>query len=138
MSEYTGVERRKFVRLPVSLPVDFLLFDTTESKQLTEVNHAQVKNISAGGLLIETSIVPTKWINDLISGRIKLMLEFKVPDSNESVQTFADVVWMTRRREPEKNAESLLMGLSFTAINAEDRDKINKFVLSNIKEETKS
>ena len=133
MGEYNGPERRKFVRLPVSLPVDFLLFDTEESKQLTEVNRAQAKNICAGGLLIETSVVPTKWINDLISGRIKLMLEIKLPGFDESMQTFADVVWMTRRREPEKNAESLLMGLSFTAINAEDRDKINKFVLDNIK-----
>ena len=131
MAEYSGVERRKFNRLPIFLPVDFLLFDTAESKQLTGVTHAWAKNVSAGGLLLETATLPAKWLNDLIGGRIKVMLEFKIPATNDSIQTFANVVWMTRQREPENNAESLQMGLSFTAINAEDCERINKFVLKN-------
>jgi c-di-GMP-binding flagellar brake protein YcgR len=133
MTEHIGLERRKFVRFVVSSPIVFLLFDTEASKQLTEVNHGRMKNISNGGMMLETALLPSKWVNDLISGRIKLMLEFNLPNDTEPIQTFANVAWMTRCKDKDNNTETLQMGVSFAGINSRDRDRINKFVFNNLK-----
>ena len=133
MTDYAGIERRQLVRFVISSPVVFLLFDTEASKQLTEVNHGRMKNISPGGMMLETALLPAKWINDLISGRIKLMLEFSLPNDTEQIQTFANVAWMTRCKDSDNNTETLQLGLSFAAINSRDSERISKFVSNNMR-----
>lgn len=128
MTEYTGPERRSFGRLPVSLPISFSLFDTSESKKLTEIIYAHARNISAGGLLIETEQIPLQWVNALISGKVILNLRFKLPEFNDFIQSSAKVTWMARRKEVEQGVEPFVMGVNFTEISPEDQNRINTFV----------
>lgn len=128
MTEYTGPERRSFGRLSVSLPMSFTLFDTSESKKLTEIIYAHARNISAGGLLIETEQIPVQWVNSLISGKVILALQFKLPGFNDFIQTSAKVTWMARRKEVVEGTEPFVMGVSFTEIAPEDQDRINTFI----------
>ncbi|MFH1784423.1 MAG: PilZ domain-containing protein [bacterium] len=127
MVQYHGPERRSFTRLPISLQVDFLLFDTQDSKELTDRMGAHARNISAGGLLIETSRIPVEWMNALISGKITFVLEFKIPGSENPIRTSARVSWMARRKE-EEAVEPFVMGLNFTEITPEDQERIIQFV----------
>lgn len=74
------VERRKYQRAVVSLAVKYSRDGNVET--------ARALNLSASGLLIETKTpVP-------VSERLKVA--FKIPGTEEAIQTDAEVVWVNK------------------------------------------
>jgi uncharacterized protein (TIGR02266 family) len=79
MSEYTP-ERRKYPRAVVSLPVKY----SKDGKAET----ARALNLSASGILIETS--------SPVAVSERLRVAFKIPGTEEAIQTDAEVVWVNK------------------------------------------
>ena len=83
---------------------------------------SRLENISIGGAFISTQ--------DLKSVGTELHNSFKLPDDSRDIKAEATDVWAYRQRgRTEANASG--MGLKFTSITDEDRQRIRAFIEKN-------
>jgi uncharacterized protein (TIGR02266 family) len=107
MNEHTP-ERRKYPRAVVSLPVKYSKDGNVET--------ARALNLSASGLLIETtSPVP-------VSEQLKVA--FKIPGTEEAIQTDAEVVWVNKYSSDYPYG----MAVKFLGLTAKTIETIDTYV----------
>jgi c-di-GMP-binding flagellar brake protein YcgR len=121
-----GLHRREFVRVTVALPVRYKFLPREgepENILFSTVYQGNTANISGGGILL-TGVVPRKeWIAELLTHKITLGLNIFIENAlarEEKIKALAQVAWM----ESFEKKENCSLGLMFTKISAEDREKI--------------
>ena len=111
-----NIERRKYRRFPVSLPVEYYRADSPIKQT------SQTLDASEGGLQI---LFPEQME---IGQNLKLKLFFSSGSELNAIETLGEVVWMNPRLgEGEKHYRS---GVTFTNISPEDMTKLKNFIVS--------
>lgn len=119
-----GSEQRKYKRLPSSLHARVQKLKATQA-DMDEVHQLVIKNISLGGVFIETE-VPYE-VNTV------LRVSFKLPESNQEISALGIVRWISNNRDMRG------MGIQFLQVTTEHKEEIQKHVeyLESRKEEQK-
>ena len=111
-----NIERRKYRRFPVSLPVEYYQADSPINQT------GQTLDASEGGLQI---LFPEQME---IGQNLKLKLFFSSGSELNTIEMLAEVVWInTQLGEGEKHYRS---GVKFTKISPEDMTKLKNFIAS--------
>jgi c-di-GMP-binding flagellar brake protein YcgR len=111
-----NIERRKYRRFPIRLPVEYYRADSPISQT------GQTLDAREGGLQI---LFPEQME---IGQNLKLKLFFSSGSGLNAIETFAEVVWMNPQLgEGEKQYRS---GVKFTNISPEDMTKLKNFIVS--------
>ncbi|MBN1697874.1 MAG: PilZ domain-containing protein [Spirochaetales bacterium] len=97
-------EKRKFPRIGLDILINY-------DKNLT----ARAKNISCGGLLVETN-------RAVVKGAF-MTIVFRLPGDNEDIKLYAKIAW-----EREADAGSYEAGLEFWHIENHDLKKIKDYI----------
>lgn len=128
--KYKGLDRRQSVRLSRELPAKFMLIDEEKSAEITDVRSGSIRNISAGGALMECADLNEEWIEGLISGMIKAALEIEVPESESPVRAMARAVWFSKIDKDEKTKkQEYILGLKFIDITTASQDIIRNYII---------
>jgi c-di-GMP-binding flagellar brake protein YcgR len=128
--KYKGSDRRQSVRLSKELSSKFMLIDEEKSAEITNVRSASIRNISAGGALMECTDLKDEWIEGLVSGMIKVALEIEVPESENPVRALARAVWFSKIDKDEKTKqEKYILGLKFVDITTASQDIIRNYII---------
>jgi len=125
---YKLINRRQFVRLSRYLPTEVIFFDDTRCQILSPRYRGIIRNISAGGVLLELDKLDKDWIDALCDGFIKLALEIKLPTAKEPVIALAKMIWISKPEESPATGRYLL-GLHFVDITTDDQDKIRDCII---------
>ncbi|MFH1338964.1 MAG: PilZ domain-containing protein [Candidatus Omnitrophota bacterium] len=128
--KYKGLDRRQSVRLSRELPSRFMLIDEDKSAEITGVCSGSVRNISAGGALMECYDLSDAWIEGLVSGMIKVAVEIEVPESEAPVRALARAAWFSKiEKDEEKDKEKYILGLQFVDITTASQDIIRNYII---------
>lgn len=125
-------ERRQNVRIKISVPVHFVIFDSEAVTKLDfndtiKLRSAVSRNLGVGGLCMETDDLDDQWIENLSSGVIKLALKFDLPTS--AISATAKVAWLKKREDPKPGEKKYILGLQFLDISTIDTNKIVNLVV---------
>ena len=134
-----GKERRRNVRIKISVPVHFVVFDSEavtklDFKETIKLRFAMSRNLGVGGLGMDTDDLRDEWINDLSSGLIKLALKFELP--NSSISATAKVAWIKKRENLKPGDKRYILGLNFLDISTVDANKIVNLVVGSYFDKT--
>jgi c-di-GMP-binding flagellar brake protein YcgR len=111
-----NIERRKYRRFPVSLPVEYYRADSPINQT------GQTLDASEGGLQI---LFPEQME---IGQNLKMKLFFSSGSELNSIETLGELVWMNPQLgEGKKHYRS---GVKFTNISPEDMTKLKDFIVS--------
>jgi c-di-GMP-binding flagellar brake protein YcgR len=128
--KYKGLDRRQSVRLSREMPAKFMLIDEEKSAEITDVRSGSIRNISAGGALMECTDLNEEWIEGLVSGMIKAALEIEVPESESPVRALARAVWFSKIDKDEKTKkQKYILGLQFVDITTASQDIIRNYII---------
>lgn len=115
MPGYTGVERRRFVRIPFWFVTKYRVYPY-EGGSETEFRRGIGKNVSVGGICFEAE--------DIYTVSTTLEVELDMPALDHSVRIVGEIVW-TR---PKTERQHCVYGLAFTKIQPEDVEAVKKIV----------
>lgn len=125
------VEKRKYVRITLIKPL--LIKFKIEAKSnkgkrsLLYENYAKVKNLSAGGMFIETPIIKTEHLDRVIDEGDTLLIEVSLPGIVKVVTLKTTVV---RIEEDYKAGPPIYrVGISFAGISEEDREQLIHYMM---------
>ncbi len=124
-----GFDLRKSLRLSVSLPVKFKLFDIATRKTHPVIVNAQTRNISRDGLCLETNT--TKVDNreiflSCLKGEKQLQMKLEIPDVGPPLQLRGKVLWYSGKQPGSPYQFSI--GMFITEATDNDRNRWKKFV----------
>lgn len=129
LDEFTGSERRAYVRLTKSLPVRFKILEKKTSQTYT----ATTQNISQGGLCIEIQH-NQETLKKVLAGanhKIGIDINTLIPQSNEAHSEMPQ--WVSGRvdwaRELKQPHQALLLGLEFENLPEMVRTRIRDYLL---------
>jgi len=89
-----------------------------------------IHDISTKGACLEIDEFEEEWKDELISGRIKILLEIKLPDLKEPILALAKMVWLSKLwKEKEGAGGKYLMGLEVMDITTLSQDAIRDYIL---------
>jgi c-di-GMP-binding flagellar brake protein YcgR len=140
MESHFEKERRGNVRIKISVPVHFVVFDSEAATKLDfretiKLRTAMSQNLGVGGLGMDTDELRDEWINDLSSGLIKIALKFELPTS--SISATAKVAWIKKRESLKPGEKRYILGLNFLDISTIDTNKIANLVVGSYFKELK-
>jgi c-di-GMP-binding flagellar brake protein YcgR len=111
-----NIERRKYRRFPIRLPLEYYRADSPISQT------GQALDASEGGL---QTLFPEQME---IGQNLKLKLFFSSGSELRAIEMLAEVIWMNPQLgEGEKHYRS---GVKFTNISPEDMTKLKNFIVS--------
>lgn len=113
--DYTGTERRKFVRIPFWFITNYRPY-TQNIETLKDFHQGIGRNISVGGICFEAK---DRFNKDTI-----LEIEIDMPALEHSVTVIGQIVWTYR----QENTGSYAYGLVFTKINPNDIEAVKKII----------
>ncbi len=128
-SKRKGFELRKSLRLPVSLPVKFRLFDIATRKTHDVNAHGQTRNISAEGLCLETNTTKIDHLEIFLTclkGEKQLQLEIELPNVRSPLQFRGKVLWYSGQLPGSPYQFSI--GIFITEATEYDRTHWQKYV----------
>ena len=111
---FMGQERRQHERISYRAPCRYEISANGNSSGGMESGTSFIKNISLGGLLIE--------LMKSIAVDSRLDLEVVLPTTSRPIRAQARVVWANRL---EDDGNRYNVGMCFTQISPEDKDKIS-------------
>ncbi|NOY53175.1 MAG: hypothetical protein GXP58_06080 [Deltaproteobacteria bacterium] len=113
--EILRLQRRKYFRVPVEIPVDFQVREETETSLLSGV----IRNISSGGVLLIVS-------RDVVPVGKELRLRFTLSSEISLTEIPGKIV----RVEEAKNGKKYEYGVEFIDVHNRLRDIIMRFVFN--------
>lgn len=115
-------ERRRFIRLNVSVKVEYKLLET----QPKEIHSSLTKDISGGGICLIAD-------EELKSGTF-LELKIYLPKESEPILALGRIAWSKSFIiGDEKTGKRFDVGIEFIKIEEVKREKINQYIFSYIK-----
>jgi uncharacterized protein (TIGR02266 family) len=116
-----GQEKRRYRRVSTSLVARIRVITTGEDTKIrlrSIQEAAKIRNISLGGIFLETAIP--------FPVGTYLNIDFAVPGYSEEIRTLGVVRWSNFTKTPERPLVG--MGIEFLEVSTPHRDKINRFV----------
>ena len=125
-------ERRLNVRIKISVPIHFVVFDSEavtklDLRETIKLRTAVSRDLGVGGLGMDTDDLRDEWIDDLSTGLIKIALKFDLPAS--SISATAKVSWIKKKDAPKPGEKKYVLGLNFLDISTIDANKIVNLVV---------
>ncbi len=119
-------ERRSYIRfqLKEAVSVRFKVVIRAEGDKAIVSHQVKTKNVSGGGMFLETPLLKPKLLEGLLQGTHELLLEIDTPAVSRPIKALAKVVWVEG-----KNSDGYGVGVSFLSINEEDRDKLMNYLI---------
>lgn len=134
--KYSGLERRKAVRLEQDIPVEYNFLNDIKSLELSRKRSGIIRDISALGVRLEADELNRDWIEGLYSGLIKLGIEIKLPGEKRPIRALTKVVWLTKAwQDNEGGLTKYVLGLEFLDITTADLDVIKSYIINSYLEE---
>jgi len=126
IESYKGPEKRRSVRWYERLPVKYILVNDTDKPEFSPHYEGIMRNISAVGMCVETTLLSDDWKERLLYGTIKVAVTLNLPNSTTDICALSKIAWLSRL--PEKNAH--LLGLEFMDITTTASDTIKDYIIS--------
>lgn len=115
----TTSEKRKLLRVAHKLPVEFKVLDTQQVLiPGVELQRGFTRNVSKGGVCIETEMLAESTIRYLNQQSILLHLTFFLPLAHQPVQAIAQIAWYERKAL--NDGVRYVLGLKFRSIKTAD------------------
>ena len=90
---FSGMDRRQNYRVSRELLVQFKLIAEAPAESIILTQKGFLRNISAGGALLEAVDLDNKRLKDIVDGKIKVALEIEIPSYAKPVKAVARAVW---------------------------------------------
>lgn|SRR3989338_3186698 len=116
-NNYVVEERRKFIRLNISVDVDYYVISNEQDKHPT---HSV--NISTGGICIIA--------HEKLDVGTLLKLVITIPEIPPTVHATGRVAWVKSFTIATEEKTKYDVGIEFTEISEEDRKKVKRYVFS--------
>lgn len=127
MAQAPNVERRKFVRIGVELPVQYKFVALELRKKVDDGLHEGfTRDLSQGGLLLIGTLPILDWISPLLMSKMVIGLSFELPGLKRPIQALGQTAWV---EAVEEKSRRTAFGLFFREIAEVDRDHLLQFVL---------
>lgn len=131
-NDYTGADRRRNIRWSQAIAAGFK-FVSQERKAAGSGRYSGIiHNISADGACLEIGELDEQWKDEIISGKLRILVEINLPGSSGPILALAKGVWISKLWE-EKDAGAgqgkYLLGLNFTDITTASKDAITGHIL---------
>ncbi len=123
-------DQRDNVRLSQVLAAKFMLIDEEKAMKITKMQYGFVRNISAGGALLEIDDFNSEWTQWLDSQVIKVLLEIEVPEVENPIRLLARTAWFSKISGSEgSQLIKCVLGLKFLDITTAGQDIIKEYVM---------
>ena len=120
-------EKRKFIRLPVAIPVRYkFLSREISGTDMQSVHEGVSQNLGAGGLLLRGKLPDPNWLGKLLTRKMYLGVNLMLPNAERPVKALCRVTWSSAI---ENDQSIVVMGLEFQEITTEDQDLITKYII---------
>ena len=120
-------EKRKFIRLPIAVPVRYkYLSREIRGPEMESVHEGLSQNIGAGGLLLRGKLPDTAWLSQLLTRKMFVGINLLLPDSERPVKALCRVSWSSAIEDEQGH---LVMGLQFQEITLQDKDTITMYII---------
>jgi hypothetical protein len=132
LKNFFGLDRRRELRREVAIDVEFLVWDESALKPLTQKCSGGLTNISLEGACLQTNHVLIAgrhlMIHNDVEGKTPLVLEVPFPASGEAVprKIKAQVVWY--KKAGEERRFQFDVGLKFVGLSDEDQKNLQSFL----------
>ena len=129
LKSFSGKERRAYVRLERSLPVQFKI----SADQMSKTYTATTKNISQGGLCLEIYQDTRQLIENLAAADSKVGIDLDTLIPRPHTAASATPAWINSRvdwsRKPTAKNPAMLLGLEFEGVTDEARKRIRDYIV---------
>ena len=126
---FSGIERRAYVRLEISVPIRFKI----SGEEMGKIYAATVKNMSHGGLCMEVHQDIDELQEKLSAPDIKLGIDLETLITKPGPAGTDKPIWVDSRvdwmRKPNRNNPTLLMGLRFEDLTPEAHGQIHNYIV---------
>lgn len=120
-------ERRKFIRLPIAVPVRYkFLSREITGEAMDEIHEGVSQNIGAGGLLLRGKLPDPQWLSKLLTKRMFVGINLLLPNSERPIKALCRVIWSSA---VEGEQGVVVMGLEFQEITHKDQDTITQYII---------
>jgi len=121
-----GEQEREYTRLESTFPVEFQRIEEDEEREF-DIHQGFTKNLSKSGMCIETLMIKTKELSDMVPNETKLKLIINLPSEAHAIIASATVRWI--RKTEEMAVDRYAIGVSYDDIPQPDLEKIIRYVL---------
>lgn len=135
MTKFKGQERRKFVRFPFKHPFTIKYKVAKIEPPHDKKTHATVRNVSGGGMFLEIDDMPDEIIQKLLTGKYDVILDVIMPDDPNPILAHARIVWIDRTYKHKTGKHGV--GVSFTQICEEDRERLMTYMIEKFLQDEK-
>ena len=119
-------EKREFIRLPLTVPVNYkFLSHAVSDSAIDEVHSGTCRNIGTGGLLLKAKLPNAEWLAALLTRTMHIGVNIRLPGQAKPVKALCRAAWASAI---EKDGE-LVIGLAFQEIEQEDRDSVTRYII---------
>lgn len=122
MIKYSGIEKRKYVRLDSVFPIEFQFIDA-DGSPLSALQQGFTRDISEGGLCIEVNCLDRDLTNRLLHKDSMILVYVNIPLSLKGVKATAKIAW---QQPDEKRPGRFRFGVSYEAIDRTEQLRIVK------------
>ena len=126
--EFTGQERRRFVRLYIPLRLKFRLFDPDNADQQRKIYSATTKDISIKALCMTVPARDREAWEKILNGIGTVKMEIMLPGRRGVVKASGEAL-----RLSTKDGITYSAGVIFTAIQAAENRKLLSFIRDEIR-----
>jgi c-di-GMP-binding flagellar brake protein YcgR len=119
-------ERREYIRLPLTVPVNYKFLSHAVADPAIDAVHAgSCRNIGTGGLLLQAKLPNPDWLALLLTRTMHIGVNIRLPGQARPVKALCRVAW-TSAMETDG---ALVIGLAFQEIAQEDRDAVTRYII---------
>lgn len=122
--EYSGRERRRYIRLDSVFPVSFKLLSLDGKEFLSDWLQGFTNNISKVGICLEVNKLNPDFANLIKNRQAKLSLDIEMPLAKTPVPALASIAWV---KELVATPGRHLIGLSYDEINPRHNRRIMRY-----------
>lgn len=135
MIEFSGEERRKYVRLPFRIAVQYQIMEGNTRKTLSDFLEGLTENVCVTGLRLE-AFCDDEEIDVIMNKDITIMVKFLLPGTKRQIEsetrlnyinTETKVVYLKAEHNGTKK-KLLHIGLMFLGLTENDKNIISDFI----------
>ena len=120
-------EKRKFIRLPIAVPVRYKFLSREMSgAELDAIHEGVTQNIGAGGLLLRGKLPNPEWLSLLLTRRMFVGINLLLPNSERPIKALCRAIWSSALEEDQAQ---IVMGLEFQEVTHDDQDLITQYII---------
>lgn len=122
---WDGRTRRRFVRIPTIVPVDYQILDDNLLPVDTEIRTGFTRDLSGGGLCLRVTRMASLINNELGQERkpSRISVDLRVP--NRPLRVLGRIAWLKSNTENDQGPG--IMGIEFDELKEVDREAIELF-----------